>query len=97
MTPEELDLPEYMNHPIIEKYVGRMHLLIDDLFAETDEVPQDCMVIRLKAVLMTIHRRILFDGELDELDSILRMHFPTHYDKELVMSSLVGYPLSTSN
>lgn len=97
-TEEEEDLPEYLNNPIMNKYVGRLHLLIDDLYAET-EASQAVEVEQLKDVLMSVHRTILFEGKLDEINRILRMHYPSYYEHpdESSIDALINYPTGGPN
>lgn len=99
INPEDYKKPEYMNHPIVGKYMDRFFFLVDDLYQETDDKPMDEEVSMLKTILRVVFSRIAIDGEMTELDDILHMHFPIEYEPETGDSipSLTGYPLSTSN
>ncbi|MFD1141855.1 hypothetical protein ACFQ4C_12080 [Larkinella insperata] len=99
-SAEEEPLSEYLlTNPELYKYVGYLHQLLDMMYEETSQGPVDPMVETFLDCLMSVHRRIAFEGELLELDHILKMHFPDYYghDAETTPQVLTNYPLSTCN
>lgn len=92
------DLPEMsecMNQPMVSKYVSFAHQVTDMLMTaidnSEDEPTREAYLLR--DTLYTVISTIEFDNGLEDLNSILRMHYPAYYKD----ASITEMPITTSN
>ncbi|GAB3327835.1 hypothetical protein GCM10027299_29010 [Larkinella ripae] len=100
-TDDDLpEMPDYIRtNPLLEKYVAYFHQFIDDLEKRYESQPTNRDVEVFLDCLMTIHCRICFEGDMNELDNLLKLHFPEYYPhcEPISTAQLAVHPLTTSN
>jgi hypothetical protein len=94
-------LPDYvLKSPLMYKYAGIIHQLIDMMHEDADESLEYDMHFEIfRDCFMTVYRRIAMDGDIHGMDNLLKLHFPDYYPHcEMIgMADLATHPLSTDN
>lgn len=97
---EESSQPELITDPIVKKYGHRLHLLTQELLAETAAYTLNPDQIRqLIDSLVTVRTLFVLAEDLERLDAMLRMCFPAEYysSETNLVDMLTDYPLGSSN